>query len=46
VKNPRTRLYVDPVEENSDMGRSGVSWLPEASLIGIESKRDGCGILN
>jgi hypothetical protein len=46
LKNPRTRLQVDPVEEESSRGCSGIGRPPGASLIGVKSKRGGCGSLN
>jgi hypothetical protein len=46
AKNPRTRPRVDPIEEESSRGCSGVGRPPRASLIDVELNRDGCGRLN
>jgi hypothetical protein len=41
MKNPRTRLRVDPAKEEGFRGCSRVDRPPVASLIDVEWKRDG-----
>jgi hypothetical protein len=42
VKNPRTRLRRDPIEEKSSKRLLWVGRLPGAPLIGVELSRDCC----
>jgi hypothetical protein len=43
VKKPRTRRRKDPVEGESSRACLGIGRPPEASLVGVESKRYDCG---